>query len=106
MANYSRWEDVKGRRSAPSHSERLEVEQDLAMGQLIYDLRVASGISQQELATRMGTSQSVISRLEEGGGAKSRLETLARIAQALGRHLVVSFPKDVPDDLGDAVLVA
>ena len=106
MANYSRWEDVKGRRSAPSHSERQAVEQDLAMGQLIYDLRVASGISQQELATRMGTSQSVISRLEEGGGAKSRLETLARIAQALGRHLVVSFPTDVPDDLGDAVLVA
>jgi len=41
----------------------------------------------------MGTTQSVISRLEEGEGARNRIDTLARVANALGRHLVVSFPK-------------
>ena len=45
------------------------VEQDLALGQLIYDLRTEAGLSQPELAQRMGTAQSVISRLEEGGDA-------------------------------------
>lgn len=106
MANYSRWDDVKGRRSAPDASTRSGVEQDLALGQLIYDLRTEAGLSQRELAERMGTTQSVISRLEEGGGARNRIDTLARVATALDRHLVVSFPTEVPAKLKDAVQVA
>lgn len=54
----------------------------------------------------MGTTQSVISRLEEGGGARNRLDTLARVATALDRHLIVSFPEVVPKRLKDAVQVA
>ena len=73
MANYSRWDDTKNKRRAPSPEVRTEVEHDLALGQLIYDLRTGAGFSQRELAERMGTTQSVISRLEEGGGAKNRL---------------------------------
>lgn len=75
-------------------------------GQLIYDLRTGAGLSQRALAERMGTTQSVISRLEEGGGARNRLDTLARVTAALGRHLVVSFPEEVPTGLTDAVQVA
>jgi len=51
-----------------------------------------SSLSQRELAERMGTTQSVISRLEKGGGRSNRVDTLARVATALGRHLVISFP--------------
>ncbi|MEI2707219.1 MAG: type II toxin-antitoxin system RelE/ParE family toxin [Ilumatobacteraceae bacterium] len=106
MANYSRWDDTKNKRRAPSTEVRAEVEHDLALGQLIYDLRTGAGLSQRELAERMGTTQSVISRLEEGGGAKNRIDTLARVAEALGRHLIVSFPEKVPARLKDAVQVA
>jgi ribosome-binding protein aMBF1 (putative translation factor) len=106
MANYSRWEDVKKQRRAPTAKVRAGVEQDLALGQLIYDLRTQAGLTQRELAERMGTTQSVISRLEEGGGARNRLDTLARVAGALGRHLVVSFPEKIPARLTDAVQVA
>ena len=106
MANYSRWDELKGRRSAPDGATRSGVEQDLALGQLIYDLRTEAGLSQRELAERMGTTQSVISRLEEGGGARNRIDTLARVATALDRHLVVSFPTKVPARLKDAVQVA
>lgn len=70
-------------------------------------LRSAHGgraLSHRELAERMGTTQAVISRLEEGGGARNRIDTLARVASALGRHLVASFP--VPARLEDAVQVA
>lgn len=106
MANYSRWTEVKGKRPAPSAETSAGVEQDLALGQLIYDLRTQAGLSQRELAERMGTTQSVISRLEEGGGARNRIDTLARVATALNRHLVVSFPEKLPANLKDSVQVA
>lgn len=106
MANYSRWDDVKKKRPSPDPETRAGVEQDLALGQLIYDLRSEAGFSQRELAERMGTTQSVISRLEEGGGARNRIDTLARVATALDRHLVLSFPEKVPARLKDAVQVA
>ena len=106
MANRSRWEDIKKERGEPSAEARAGVEQDLALGQLIYDLRIEMGLSQRELAERMGTTQSVISRLEEGGGARNRIDTLARVATALGRHLVLSFPADTPEHLDDAIQVA
>ena len=106
MANYSRWEDIKNTKREASAESRAAIEQDLDLGQLIYDMRTQAGLSQRELAERMGTTQSVISRLEEGGGAKNRIDTLARVATALDRHLVVSFPTEVPDKLTDAVQVA
>ena len=106
MANYSRWEIIKRQRGEPSEETSAGIEQDLALGQLLYDLRRGANLSQRELAQRMGTTQSVISRLEEGGGARNRIDTLARAATALGRHLVVSFPEEVPERLEDAVQVA
>jgi ribosome-binding protein aMBF1 (putative translation factor) len=106
MANYSRWADTRASAPAPSAETRAGIEQDLALGQLIYDLRTEAGLSQRKLAERMGTTQSVISRLEEGGGARNRIDTLARVATALGRHLVVSFPEKLLAKLKDAVQVA
>lgn len=106
MANYSRWDDIKKKRPGPGPDIRTGVEEDLALGQLIHDLRTDAGLSQREVAERMGTTQSVISRLEEGGGARNRIDTLARVATALGRHLIVSFPEKVPAKLKDAVQIA
>jgi len=108
MANYSRWEDIKKNKGVPSSEARAGIGHDLDLGQLIYDLRTDAGLSQRELADRMGTTQSVISRLEEGGGARNRIDTLARVATALNlnRHLVLSFPVQVPEKLTDAVQVA
>ena len=106
MARRSRWADVKAARGEPSPETRAAVEQDLALGQLIHDLRVEEGVSQRELAKRMGTTQSVISRLEEGGGTSHRIDTLVRVATGLNRHLVLSFPAETPQRLTDAVQIA
>lgn len=103
---HSRWDDVEKTRAPVAAERRAEIEQGLALGQLIYDLRTEAGFSQRELAARMGTTQSVISRLEEGGGARNRIDSLARVAVALGRHLVLSFPERVPAEMKDAVQVA
>jgi ribosome-binding protein aMBF1 (putative translation factor) len=53
-------------------------------------LRNERGLSQQELAKQVGTSQAAIARLELGG-AEPRLGTLERIADALGVDLLVDL---------------
>ena len=106
MANHSRWEDVKAKRPQASEQTRSALEESFSLAQMIYELRIEAGLSQRELAERMGTTQSVISRLEDGGGTGNRVDTLARVAKALGRHLVISFPHTVPAKIKDGVQVA
>ena len=53
---------------------------------LIQGLRVEAGLTQAELAQRMGTTQSAVARLEMAG-ANPRLSTLERAIEALGRRL-------------------
>ncbi len=48
--------------------------------------RIASGLSQTEVAARMGTSQSAVARLESGD-ADVRLSTLERYAAALDQRI-------------------
>jgi DNA-binding XRE family transcriptional regulator len=54
-------------------------------------LRVKNGISQRELAKRVGTSQQQIQRLETGRVA-ARLELATKLSQSLGVPLAVLFP--------------
>jgi transcriptional regulator with XRE-family HTH domain len=51
---------------------------------------MAQGLTQQELAKRMGTSHSAISRIESGQH-KTSVDTLQRLAEALGVRFVVGF---------------
>ena len=50
--------------------------------------RHRAGLSQTQVAAAMGTSQSVVGRLE-GGGVDVRLSTLQRYASAVGHRLDV-----------------
>jgi predicted transcriptional regulator len=57
--------------------------------QLVHDLeqhRIGLGLTQTEVAARMGTSQSAVARLESGD-ADVRLSTLERYAAALSHEL-------------------
>lgn len=67
-----------------------------AFRELARRLRTDAGVTQGELAERMGTTQSAIARLESGG-VRPTLETLERLAHALGHDLVVG----VGPQLGD-----
>ena len=55
--------------------------------------RAHLGLTQQELADRMGTTKSVISRIESGQH-RSGTDTLRRLAEALGGHAVIGFEFD------------
>lgn len=48
------------------------------------------GLTQKDLAERVGTSHSAISRLE-GGQHRASIDTLERVGAALGLRLVVGF---------------
>jgi len=52
--------------------------------------RARLGLSQQALAERMGTTASVISRIESGQHRTST-ETLRRVAEALEGHAILGF---------------
>ena len=59
-----------------------------AFRELVYQLRVDAGLTQVELARRMGTTQSAIARMENGG-TRPTLETLERVAGAVDQELAV-----------------
>ena len=61
------------------------------IAQLVYDARTAAGLTQAELARKIGTTQSVISRLEDADYRGHSLTILRRIAEALGLRLEVRF---------------
>jgi transcriptional regulator with XRE-family HTH domain len=87
------WQDLPHRRlsetgSPASAPARFAYD----LGRQVRELRESLGISQRELADRMGTTQSVIARLE-GGGSRPSLTTLERLAEAVGRQVEVRFRK-------------
>jgi transcriptional regulator with XRE-family HTH domain len=56
-------------------------------------LRNEAGLSQKELATRLGTSQQQISRLESPSYEGHSLSMLRRVAEVLGASLHVEFQR-------------
>jgi transcriptional regulator with XRE-family HTH domain len=79
----------------PSEQQRLAQFEELA--RLVIKHRAVLGISQKELARRIGTSHSAISRLESGRH-KTSVETLQRVAEALGLRFVLGFESGPRDD--------
>ncbi|MEM8719367.1 MAG: helix-turn-helix transcriptional regulator [Cyanobacteria bacterium P01_G01_bin.39] len=61
------------------------------VAQLIYDTRSSAGLSQTELARMVGTTQSVISRLEDADYEGHSLSMLNRVAQALNREVKIDL---------------
>jgi transcriptional regulator with XRE-family HTH domain len=74
------------------------------VARIVIARRQALGLTQQELADRVGTSHSVISRIESGQHPTS-VTTLRRLAAAFETHLVVGF-SDEPEEIVDRELVA
>lgn len=92
MGDRRRWTDVK--RSRLRSAARLwafrRAKEAFDLAERVRNAREKLGVTQAELAARIGSTQPAVARLE-AGGVNPSLDTLSRIADALGFELVVDF---------------
>ena len=82
-------------RKDPEYMREYEaLEAEFALARALIGARAEAGLTQAELAARMGTTQSAIARMEGGKGRPSTT-TLAKVAAATGTRLRVSFERVV-----------
>ena len=83
-------------RTASVEAERVNAQ----VARMIYDLRSDAGLTQEELAELVGTTQSAISRLEDADYEGHSLSMLNRIAQALRQKMTVAMTAKDPEVSG------
>src|SRR5450432_1773588 len=79
----------------PKYKKAYEaLEDEFVLASAAMDLRNRAGLTQEELARKMGTTQPVVARLESGRSRPS-MRTLERLADATGSRLLIRFePRD------------
>ena len=66
------------------------LEEEFVLAAAVMDVRNRAGLTQEELARKIGTTQPVVARLESGRSRPS-MRTLERLADATGSRLLISF---------------
>ncbi len=75
--------------------EYARLEDEFSFLDDILKARAEAGLSQAEVAARIGTTQSAVARLESAGGGHSpTIATLQRYASALGYRVQVRLVKE------------
>jgi ribosome-binding protein aMBF1 (putative translation factor) len=88
--------EKRARKSAAYRAALEEQQPYEQFARLVIRKRMQLGLTQEELAKRMGTSHSVISRLESGQHRFS-FATMRKLAKALDTHLVYGFQDEAPN---------
>ncbi len=79
----------------PEFAAAVETElQTMHIEQELVALRTASGMSQRQLAAKLGVKQPVIAKLESGKSRNIGLQTLVRAVKALNGRVTVSISRD------------
>lgn len=101
--------EASARRAARDTAHRQRWEANAAARDIAWQIvkyRMENNLTQQELAARVGTSHSHISRIESGRHQTS-VATLQRIGEALGLRLAVTLePKSEPTPSADRLIGA
>lgn len=86
MSDLARYEQKRAARD-PEFAEGLETGfSDFKIGALLRQAREKSGLTQEQVAERLETKKSAISRIENSSGS-IRFSTLERYARAIGWQL-------------------
>lgn len=80
----------RSRRDAAYREAKAELEPYEQLARIVIRRRLELELTQEELAVRMGTSHSAISRIESGQHSTS-VQTLQRLAAALEMRFVMGF---------------
>jgi transcriptional regulator with XRE-family HTH domain len=87
--------EILSRRFFKGQPERFkeleEARADDEVARKIFELRKKAGLTQAQLAKRIGTTASVISRLEDADYEGHSLAMLRRIAAALDKRVEIRF---------------
>lgn len=81
---------ARWRKDAAYMKEHAGLEEEFALVAALLKARARAGLTQEELAKRMKTTQGAIARLESGSSLPST-RTLKRFAAATGHKLKISF---------------
>lgn len=77
--------------SSPGFRKKVEEEvNNLKIGEEIRQMRIMSGMTQEDLAKKLSTTKSAISRLENHSESV-RLSTIEKVAEIFDKQVVVSF---------------
>jgi transcriptional regulator with XRE-family HTH domain len=80
----------------PGYSKEYDaLAAEFELARAITQARTKAGLTQEQLADRMQTSQSAVARLESGRSMPSA-RTLERFAKATGTRLKIKFEPDKP----------
>ena len=71
--------------------EREQTRREMSLGEKIRRCREEAGFTQQELAEKIGTQPSAISRIEDADYDRHSISMLARVAKALDMLLLIDF---------------
>ena len=106
MNKRTNWTNLKGTTPlTPAGQAAYDDEARIAAFRgLVHRLRTDAGLTQADLATRMGTTQSAIARME-AGGSRPTLETLEKLARAVGSDLLVGVAPGIAERTGIKSLV-
>jgi len=86
------WSEIQ-KKMTPGQIARSDAKADaLRIGVLINTLRKQSGMTQQELADKLGVTQQAVSKIE--WGEEIQLSTLNHVITALGGDVVVQMPDE------------
>jgi ribosome-binding protein aMBF1 (putative translation factor) len=75
----------------PAYKREYEaLEEEFSLTAALIEARLRAGLTQEEVAKRMETTQAVVARLE-AGGSKPSTRTLEKYAKATGHKLRIVF---------------
>lgn len=94
-SGHSAMDWARDRASEPAHRDEIQaLITEIDVRQELIALREASGLTQAQLAEKLGVRQPLISKLEGGGTKDVKLSTLVKVAAALGARVRIGFERD------------
>jgi len=91
MAGHTPWSEIEKKMTPDQRKRSDELYEKKRIGLLVAEMRKQAGLTQTELADRLGIGQSTISQMEASGDM--HLTTVQKIVAELGGKIVLHMPQ-------------
>ena len=90
MAGHTSWSKIRDKMPSEQRQRVAERVKDIKIGMLIAELREEHGMTQQEVANKLGISQPGVSQME--AGEEIQLSTLRKLVGTMGGEVILHMP--------------